>query len=202
MCLPPMLHINDLTYPHRGARPLRQGHGGHPGRAQGRLRRPQRLGQDHAAAPDRRRAATRRRRHQRAARDAHRLGDAGGAGRTREPDRVRAGRRQGARARCWSRRRPRTIPAASPTSTSGSPTSARTRRPRGRRASWPASASTRRPSSGPARNTPAAGACAWRWPPCCSPSPICCCSTSPPTTSISRARCGSRTICATIPTPC
>ena len=68
------------------------------------------------------------------------------------------------------------------------------RRPRGPRASWRASASTRRPSSAPARSSPAAGACAWRSPPCCSPSPTCCCSTSPPTTSTSRARCGSRTI--------
>ncbi len=34
-----------------------------------------------------------------------------------------------------------------------------------------------------------------RWPRCCSPSPICCCSTSRRTISISRRRCGSRPSC-------
>ena len=53
-----MLHINDLTFRIEGRVHLRQGHGGHPGGAQGRLRRPQRLGQDHAAAPDRRASCT------------------------------------------------------------------------------------------------------------------------------------------------
>ena len=52
----------------------------------------------------------------------------------------------------------------------------------------------RRPGSARARNFPAAGACAWRSPPRCSPSPTCCCSTSRPTISISKARCGCRTI--------
>src|ERR1700733_7130584 len=42
------------------------------------------------------------------------------------------------------------------------------------------------------RNSPAPGACAWRWPRLCSPSPTCSCSTSRPITSISKARCGSR----------
>ena len=119
-------------------------------------------------------------------------GGAGGAGRARKPDRLRAGRRHGAGASCWPRRRPRKTRPASPTSTSGSPTSTRTPPPPGPRASWPGSASTRRPSSAPAASTRAAGACGWRWRPCCSPSPTCCCSTSPPTISTSRARCGSR----------
>ena len=46
----------------------------------------------------------------------------------------------------------------------------------------------------PARWTasPAAGACGSRWPRRCSPTPTCCCSTSRPTTSTSRRRCGSR----------
>ncbi len=35
-------------------------------------------------------------------------------------------------------------------------------------------------------NSPAAGACAWRWRRSCSRRPICCCSTSPPTISISK----------------
>ena len=84
--------------PHRGAHPPRQGDGGHPRRPQGRAGRPQRLGQDHAAAPDRRRARPRRRRHQHSPLDPHRLGGAGSAGRAGQPDRVRARRRQGARA--------------------------------------------------------------------------------------------------------
>ena len=45
----------------------------------------------------------------------------------------------------------------------------------------------------PAPPFPAAGGCVWRSPRCCSQSPTCCFSTSRPTTSISRARCGSRT---------
>ena len=44
-------------------------------------------------------------------------------------------------------------------------------RPRGPRASSPASASTRRPSSALAPSSRAAGACAWRSPPCCSREP-------------------------------
>ena len=83
--------------PHRGADDLRQGHGGHSGGAQGRLRRAQRLRQDHAAAADLGRAASRRRRHQHSALHPHRLGGAGGAGRPGKPDRRRARRRQGAR---------------------------------------------------------------------------------------------------------
>ena len=198
MCAP-MLHINDLTFRIEGRIIFDKATVGHSGRAQGRLRRPQRLGQDHAAAPDRRRAAARRRRHQPAPRHPHRLGGAGGAGRARQPDRVRAGRRQGARApagrgRDRARSRPhRRHPRAA------RPTSARMPPRRAPRASWPASASTRRPSSAPARSSPAAGACAWRSPPCCSPSPTCCCSTSPPTTSTSKARCGWRSTCADYP---
>ena len=72
---------------------------------------------------------------------------------------------------------------------------------KGREHSGRASASTRPPSSAPARSSPAAGARAWRWRPSCSPSPTSCCSTSPPTTSTSKARCGSRTTCANIATP-
>ena len=49
---------------------------------------------------------------------------------------------------------------------------------------------------------PAAGACAWRWPRRSSPSPICCCSTSPPTISTSRPRCGSPNSCAAIAARC
>ena len=137
--------------PHRGARHLRPGHRRHPGGPQGRARRPQRLGQDHAAAPHRRRDRARRRRHPHPAVDPHRLGGAGGAGRARKPDRLRAGRRHGAGATCSPRRRPRTTRPASPISTSASPTSTRTPPPPGPRASSPASASTRRPSSAPAR---------------------------------------------------
>ena len=48
-------------------------------------------------------------------------------------------------------------------------------------------------SSAPARNSPAAGACASPSPPCCSPSRTFCSSTSPPTISTSKASCGSRT---------
>ena len=51
------------------------------------------------------------------------------------------------------------------------------------------------------RNSPAAGACAWPWPPRCSPNPTCCCWTNPPTTSTSKARCGWRRDCASTPTP-
>ena len=40
-------------------------------------------------------------------------------------------------------------------------------------------------------SSPAAGGCGWRWPPRCSPRPTCCCSTSRPTISTSKARCGS-----------
>ncbi len=64
------------------------------------------------------------------------------------------------------------------------------RRPRLRR---------RRPGTSGQRPSPAAGACAWRSPPCCSPSRTCCCSTSRPTISISKARCGWRTISETYP---
>src|SRR5262249_12714163 len=41
-------------------------------------------------------------------------------------------------------------------------------------------------------SSPAAGACGLRSRPPCSRARICCCSTSRPTTSISKARCGSR----------
>ena len=58
--------------------------------------------------------------------------------------------------------------------------------------SSPASASTRPPRRARSRNSPAAGACAWRSPPRCSPHPTCCCSTSRPTTSTSKPRCGWR----------
>ena len=53
--------------------------------------------------------------------------------------------------------------------------------------------------AGPARTSPAAGACAWRSPACCSPSPTCCCSTSRPTISTSKARSGSRACLASYP---
>ena len=60
------------------------------------------------------------------------------------------------------------------------------RRPARRKFS-PASASRRKTNCGPVPNSPAAGACAWRWRRSCSPRPICCCSTSRPTISISKA---------------
>ena len=50
----------------------------------------------------------------------------------------------------------------------------------------------RRSGRDPARSFPAAGACASRWRRRCFPRPIFCCWTSPPTISISKARCGSR----------
>jgi ATPase subunit of ABC transporter with duplicated ATPase domains len=49
------------------------------------------------------------------------------------------------------------------------------------RAFSPALASTRRRSTARSTRSPAVGACAWRLPRCCSPSPTCCCSTSRPT---------------------
>ena len=58
-----------------------------------------------------------------------------------------------------------------------------------RKEDWP-----RRP-----KNSPAAGRCASRWPSCCSKSRICCCSTSPPITSISKLATGWRSICTTYP---
>jgi energy-coupling factor transporter ATP-binding protein EcfA2 len=45
-------------------------------------------------------------------------------------------------------------------------------------------------------NCRAAGACASRWRPSCSPSRTCCCSTNQPTTSIWRRHCGWSGICA------
>ena len=59
----------------------------------------------------------------------------------------------------------------------------------------------RRSGAARARNSPAAGACAWRLPRRCSPHPICCCWTSRPTISISKARSGSRIIWRTIRAP-
>ena len=57
---------------------------------------------------------------------------------------------------------------------------------------WPAWVFRPKTSFGPAANSPAAGACAWRWRRSCSRHPICCCWTSPPTISISKACCGWR----------
>ena len=50
----------------------------------------------------------------------------------------------------------------------------------------------RKTSCAPAANSPAAGACAWRWRRSCSPRPTCCCWTSPPTISTWKACCGWR----------
>src|SRR5262245_28319390 len=52
-------------------------------------------------------------------------------------------------------------------------------------------ASTRGRSIGRSTRYPADGACVWHLRRCCSPSQTCCCSTSHPTISISRRRCGS-----------
>ncbi len=89
----------------------------------------------------------------------------------------------------------------SPTSRPASPTSTPIRRRRARRRSCPASDFRPPTRRARVRNSPAAGACASRSPPRCSPSPICCCSTSRPTTSISRARCGWKTISRAIRAP-
>ncbi len=87
-------------------------------------------------------------------------------------------------------------PSGSPTSTRGwrrsTPTAPRPARAR----SWPGWASPRPTWAGRWPSSPAAGACAWRWPRLCSPSRTCCCSTNRPTISISRAPCGSRRGCA------
>ena len=115
----------------------------------------------------------------------------------------RLGARRRHRAREPARSRPstRATRIASPRSTSASTTSARTRRRRAPRRSSPASASTRQRSSARAARCRAAGACASRSPPCCSSSRRSCCSTSRPTTSTSKAPCGSRATCAPIRTP-
>jgi energy-coupling factor transporter ATP-binding protein EcfA2 len=69
---------------------------------------------------------------------------------------------------------------------------AATARPRARRKSSAGSASPPPISRGRWRNSPAAGACGWRWRPRCSRSPTCCCWMSRPTTSTSKARSGSK----------
>jgi ATP-binding cassette subfamily F protein 3 len=53
----------------------------------------------------------------------------------------------------------------------------------------------------PPKAFPAAGGCAWRSPPCCLPSRTCCCSTSRPTISTLKARCGSRITSSATRTP-
>ena len=95
----------------------------------------------------------------------------------------------------------RTIRTGSPKSRPGSSTSTPIPRRRAPPRSSPASAFRPRTRRGPARNSPAAGACAWRSPRRCSPRPTCCCSTSRPTISISKARCGWKTISRTIRAP-
>jgi hypothetical protein len=115
-----------------------------------------------------------------------------------EPDRVRARRR---------RERERLAeaetahdPATSPTSTSAWPTSPPT--PRRRAPRYPGRPrSTRRPAA-PPRGIQTAGACAWRWRPCCSPSPICCCSRADQLPRPRGHAVAGETTCATIPTPC
>ena len=164
-----------------------------PGGAQGRIRRAQRRGQDHAVPADPRRARARRRRDRGAAR-------ARGSAASRRRRRRRATacstpcwRPTRSAPRCWPRPRRRSdahriaeIQHAA----------RRHRRAFGRGAGGgdPARARLRRRRAGaaPARISPAAGGCAWRWPACCSRSPTCCCSTSRRTISISKARSGSR----------
>ena len=92
------------------------------------------------------------------------------------------------------------MPRASPKSTCGSPTSTRIRR-EARAARHPVGPGLRRGGAAarPRRRSPAAGGCAWRWPRCCFRGPTCCCSTSRPTISTSKARCGWRTSCARYP---
>ena len=120
----------------------------------------------------------------------HRTARAGGARRAGEPDRGRARGRHRSGPACLPKPKPHTIRIASPRSRPGLPTSVRTRHLRAPPQFSRASASMRPRSSAPARIFPAAGACASRSPPCCSPSLICCCSTSQPTISISKARYG------------
>ena len=83
--LPPMLHINDLTYRIEGRVIFDKATAGIPaGHKVGFVGR-NGSGKTTLLRLIAGRAASRRRRHQRAALDPHRLGDAGGAGRTRQP---------------------------------------------------------------------------------------------------------------------
>src|SRR5262249_7160461 len=64
-------------------------------------------------------------------------------------------------------------------------------------ASWPGWGSMSGRSTSRSAVCRAAGGCVSGSPRSCLPSPICCCSTSRPTTSTSKPRCGSKAFCAT-----
>ncbi len=189
-----MLSIDDLTF-RLGARLLFD-------KATASLPRARRISASSAAtAPARRRCSADLRRDRRrraapfpAAPRAHRPRRAGGAGRPAVAHRFRARGRYASAPRCWTKPRPRTtrIDRRDPNA------------PRRYRRAFGAGArgailsglgfdeaAQKRALD---RNSPAAGACASRSPPCCSRSPIFCCSTSPPTISISKARSGWSTI--------
>ncbi len=191
-------HLRD-----RQARADRQGLRHHPDRRPGRAGRPQRRRQDHAVPRHRRRDRCRR-----TARSRCRRARASAGWRRR-----RRTARKACSTSCWR-------PTAS---ARGSCAEAETAHDPHRIAeiqtrladigahSAPARAAAdpRRPRLLPCRaaaalraNSPAAGACGWRSPPRCSPSPTCCCSTSRPTISTSKARCGSRSTSRAIRAPC
>ena len=168
-----MLHINDLTYPHRG-------------RARSSTAPPPAIPDGHKVGLVGRNGtgkttllrlitgeiSARRRRDHHAAAAAHRLRRAGSAGRRRQPDRLGARRRH--RAREPARTRPSTRPTrtASPRSTmrladiDAHAAPARAAQILAGLGFDEDGAATRRAAS-----SPAAGACAWRWPRCCSSSP-------------------------------
>ena len=199
-----MLVIDDLSRAHRRAAAARRRLGARPRRRARRPGRPQRRRQDHAVSRHRRRARAR----ERHASTCRRAPASAACRRKRRTAReslieivLAADTR--AHARCWreARDRARSAPHRrdpDPARRHRRPCRAGARRRHSRRPRLLA----RRRSSGRARNSPAAGACGWRSPPCCSPSPTCCCSTSRPTISISKARSGSRITSRTIRAPC
>ncbi len=167
-----------------------------------RAGRPQRHRQDHAVPRHRRRDRARARRRS-SCRRAARIGRLA----QEAPDgpesliEVVLAADDGARAPPGRGRDRDAIRIASPKSRPGSPTSARMRRRRAPPRSSPASASRSRsgtPLLRVLRRLAHAGRARRRR---CSPSPICCCSTSRPTISISKARCGCRSTSRAIRTP-
>ena len=197
---PHALHHRHLR-PDRRAASDRPQHGADRARRPRRLCRPQRRRQIDAVSRHPRRTSDRDRHHLAPAALADRQPGAGSSRRPGKPDRGRAqGRSRARRAAARSRDRS-TIRTGSPKSRPALSISTRIQHRRAQPQSCPASAFRPPTSRAPARNSPAAGACAWRWPQRCLRRPICCCWTSPPTISTSKARCGSRIIWRTIRAP-
>ena len=195
-----MLQIDDLVFNAWGRRFFDHASVLMPGQRQGRPGRPQRRRQIHPVQADPGRAVARRRR----VRAAPRARGSPAWTRSTRPRRSACStpswRPTSSGRRCTPNWKPPNR-SASPTSTRGWRRSTPTARRRGPAKSWPGWASPPPTSRGRWPSSPAAGACAWRWPRRCSPNPTCCCWTNRPTTSTSKARCGWRRGCANTPTP-